>query len=269
MSLTLSLHTSPEVPIEADIICPDKMIDANESALSTLTVYHGNELTALGDFFKIQGKYDGEMRIEGDLSRIKHLGSGMTSGRMIINGNVGQHLGTGMSGGEIIVEGDAADWLAPEMSGGRIVIKGNAGHMVGSAYRGSKVGMQGGEIIVHGNVRNEAGHAMRNGLIVIGGNSGDFTGVSMLAGTIIVLGEMGIRNGASMIRGTILSMHDAPMLPTFTYACTYHPIYIRMYLSYIKSMGLPVDESQITGNYKRWIGDAVELNRGEILLIDK
>lgn len=269
MSLTMSLHTSPDVPVEADVICPDKMTDANESALSALTVYHGNELTPLGDFFKIQGKYDGEIRIEGDLSNIKHLGSGMTSGRMIINGNVGQHLGTGMSGGEIIVEGDAADWVAPEMTGGRITIKGNAGHMVGSAYRGSKIGMQGGEIIVHGNVRNEAGHAMRNGLVVIGGNSGDFTGVSMLAGTIIVLGEMGIRNGAGMVRGTIISMHDTHMLPTFTYACTYHPVYIRMYLTYIKSLGLPVDESHITSNYKRWTGDAIELNRGEILLIDK
>lgn len=269
MSLNLSLHTLPEVPVEADVICPDKIIDTNESALSALTVYHGNEITALGDFFKIQGKYDGEIRIEGDLSRIKHLGSGMSNGRMIINGNVGQHIGAGMSGGEIIVEGDATDWVAPEMAGGRIIIKGNAGHMVGSAYRGSKVGMQGGEIIVHGNVRNEAGHAMRNGLIVVGGNSGDFTGVSMLAGTVIVLGEMGIRNGASMIRGTIISMHDAPMLPTFTYTCTFHPVYIRKYLTYIKSLGLPVDDSQITSNYKRWIGDAIELNRGEILLIDR
>ena len=269
MSLTLSLHTLPDVPVEADAICPDKMIGANESALSELTVFHGNERTALGEFFRIQGKYDGEIRIEGDLSRIKHLGSGMTSGRMIINGNVGQHLGAGMRGGEIIVEGNATDWVAPEMAGGRIIIKGDAGHMTGSAYRGSTVGMQGGEIIVHGNVRNESGHAMRAGLIVIGGNSGDFTGVNMLAGTIIVLGEMGIRNGAGMKRGSILSMHDAPMLPSFTYTCTYHPVYLRMYLTYIKSLGLPVDDSQLTGNYKRWIGDAVELNRGEILLIDR
>lgn len=269
MSLNLSLHTLPEVPLEADVICPDKMTDTNESALSTLTVFHGNQTTALGEFFKIQGKYDGEIRIEGDLSNIKHLGSGMKSGRMIINGNAGQHLGAGMSGGEIIVEGNATDWVAPEMSGGRVIIKGNAGHMVGSAYRGSTIGMQGGEIIVHGNVRNETGHAMRNGLIVIGGNSGDFTGVNMLAGTIIVIGEMGNRNGASMKRGTIISMHDAPMLPTFSYACTYHPVYVRMYLTYIKSMGIAIDENQLTGKYKRWVGDAVELNRGEILLFDR
>jgi formylmethanofuran dehydrogenase subunit C len=267
MSLTLSLHTPPEVPVEADCISPNRLVDANESAISSLTLLHGNEQTDLGDFFKVKGKYDGEIRIEGDLSNVKHLGATMSCGRMVIDGNVGQHLGAGMSGGEIVVEGDAADWVAPEMRGGRVIIKGKAGHMVGSGYRGSTVGMQGGEIIVHGNVRNETGHVMRSGLIAIGGNSGDFTGVNMLAGTIIVLGEMGIRNGAGMKRGTILSMHDTHMLPTFTYACTYHPTYVRMYLAYIKEMGLTITDKQLMGNYKRWIGDAVELNRGEILLL--
>ncbi len=266
MSLTLSLHTSPDVPVEAEVICPDKLINANESDLSTLTVFHGNEKAMLGDFFKVQGQYNGELIVEGDLSRIKHLGTGMSNGRMIINGDVGAHLGAGMSGGEIIVEGSAGDWVAPEMTGGRVIIKGNAGHMVGSAYRGSDVGILGGEIIIHGNVRNELGHAMRNGLVIVGGNSGDFTGVNMLAGTIIVLGEMGIRSGASMKRGTILSMHNAEMLPTFSYACTYHPSYVRLYLAYIKELGLTIDDTQLVGNYERWIGDAIELNRGEILL---
>ena len=65
----------------------------------------------------------------------------------------------------------------------------------------------------------------------------------------------------------ILSMHDTHMLPTFTYACTYHPTYVRMYLAYIKEMGLTITDKQLMGNYKRWIGDAVELNRGEILLL--
>jgi len=267
MALTLTLHTSPEVPLEADIICPDKITDLNETALSALTVFHGNDQAALSDFFNIQGKYNGEVRIEGDLSNVKHLGSGMSNGRMTIIGDVGQHLGACMSGGEIIVEGNAGDWVAPEMTGGRVIIKGDAGHMVGSAYRGSSVGMQGGEIIVHGNARNETGHAMRNGLIAIGGNSGDFTGVSMLAGTIIVFGEMGIRHGAGMKRGTIITMRDTQLLPTFTYACTYSPTYLRIYLAYIQSLGLPVDEKQITGIYKRWTGDAVELNRGEILIL--
>ncbi len=266
MSLKLSLHTKPDVPLEADVICPDKLNGVSEAAIAALTVFHGNDQTALGDFFTVKGHCDGEIHIEGDLANVKHLGSEMTTGKMIIDGNVGQHLGACMSGGEIVVEGNAHDWVAPEMIGGRVTIKGSAGHLIGSAYRGSPIGMQGGEIIIHGDVKNETGNAMRGGLIAIGGNTGDFTGVNMLAGTIIVLGEMGIRNGASMKRGTILSMHDAPMIPTFSYACTYNPTYLRLYLSYIRNLGLEVSDAQINGNYKRWIGDAIELNKGEILL---
>ena len=266
MSLHLILHTLPEVPLEAELLRPDKITGMNESTIAGIKVMHGNQPATVGDFFKVTGKANGEMHLEGDLARIKHLGANMTSGQMIIHGNAGAHLGTGMSGGEIIVDGDATDWVGPEMSGGRIIIKGDAGHLVGSAYRGSTKGMLGGEIIVHGNVMNETGHAMRNGLIIIGGNSGDFTGVNMLAGTIVVLGEMGIRSGASMKRGTIISMHQAEMLPTFSYSCLYHPTYIRMLLQYVAKAGLTVNKQHLQGQYQRWCGDSVELNRGEILI---
>lgn len=266
MSLKLTLHTAPEVPLEAELLSPDKIIGMNESNVAAIKVQHGNQTVEAGDFFKVSGTANGVIHLEGDLSRIKHLGAAMTSGQMLIHGNAGAHLGAAMSGGEIIVEGNAEDWVGPEMSGGRIVIKGNAGHMVGSAYRGSIQGMTGGEIIIHGNVKNEAGHAMRNGQIIVGGNSGDFTGVDMLAGSILVLGEMGIRNGAGMKRGTIISMQQAQMLPTFSYSCRYRPVFIRMFLKHLQALGLAITDEQIQGQYDRWCGDSVEMNRGEILI---
>ncbi len=267
MSLTLSLHTAPTVPLEAEVICPDRLAGLTASQVAALAVHHGNEQARVGDFFHVTGNGDGDIRLEGDLSRVKFIGTGMSGGRMVVEGNVGLHLGTGMSGGEILVQGDASDWVGPDMSGGRIIIKGNAGHMVGSAYRGSAVGIHGGEIIIHGNAGNEVGSAMRNGLIAIGGDCGDFTGVNMLAGTILVLGELGWRTGAGMKRGSIVSMHNAELLPTFSYACTYQPAFLRLYLFHLQSLGLPVNEAQINGQYQRWSGDAVELNRGEILLL--
>ncbi len=266
MSLKLTLHTSPQVPVEAENISPDKFAGLTIAEIETLPVMHGNEQLTLADFFKVEGQTGAEIHLQGDLSRLKYIGSGMSSGHIHIHGNTGQHLGAAMSGGEILVDGDAGDWVAPDMSGGRIQIKGNAGHMVGSAYRGSSVGIQGGEIIIHGDVRNEAGHGMRNGMIVVGGNSGDFTGVDMLAGSIIVLGKLGIRSGAGMKRGSIVTLQAAAMLPTFSYACTYQPTYLRIYMQYLKESGLAIDEAHISGNYERWSGDAIELNRGEILL---
>lgn len=266
MSIVLTLHTQPDVPLEAEIICPDKLANLGTAEIERQSIQHGNQQNAIADFFQVKGGKSDNLEVHGDLSRVKHIGSGMASGQLHIEGNVGAHLGSGMSGGEIVVAGDAGDWVAPEMTGGRIQIKGNAGHMVGSAYRGSPAGIQSGEIIVHGDAKNEVGHAMRNGLIVIGGNSGDFTGVNMLAGTIIVLGELGIRTAAGMKRGTVVAMHEAMLLPTFSYSCVYQPIYLRLYLRYLQTLGMNINEEQIMGHYSRWCGDIIELNRGEILL---
>lgn len=266
MSLELTLHTTPEVPFEAPAICPDKIITLSERELLSLPAHHGNQQVTLGDFFSAKGNTNGELHLLGDLGRIKHVATGMTSGHLHIHGNIGSHLGAGMSGGQITVEGNTGDWLGPEMTGGRITVNGNTGHLVGSAYRGSSIGMRGGEIFIHGNTRNETGHAMRNGLIVVTGNSGDFTGVNMLAGNIVVLGDMGIRNGAGMKRGTIITLQPVEILPTFSYGCTYQPLFLPMLFTYLGKQGFKIEDKYVNGKYERWSGDSVELNKGEILV---
>ncbi len=265
--MKLSLHTLPEVPLEADVISPDQLSGKTVAEAKSLTIFHGNNKRTLGDFFTIsdEGK-EGSVEVEGDLSKVKLVGSGMSSGLLKISGNVGAHLGAEMTGGEIIVEGDAGDWVGREISGGRICIKGDAGHMVGSAVRGSSIGIQGGEIIIYGNAKNEVGNGMRRGLIAIGGDSGDFTGVNMKAGTIVVLGKLGQRPGASMVRGTIISTQNVQLLPTFTYGTTYKPTVIRSILIYLRKLGLSLEDAHINGQYQRWSGDSIELNKGEILL---
>ena len=71
-----------------------------------------------------------------------------------------------------------------------------------------------------------------------------------------------------MKRGSIVTMHDAELLPTFTYACTYRPTFLRLYLYRLRGFGLNIADSHIAGPYQRWSGDAVELNRGEALIYD-
>ncbi len=266
--MKLILHTQPEVPLEAEVISPDQLSGKTAEEAATLTVFHGNRQKKLGDFFTITGEVkEGVVELEGDLSKVKLIGSEMTYGCLKIQGSVGAHLGAEMSGGEIIVEGDASDWVGREMSDGRICIKGNAGHMVGSAVRGSSIGIQGGEIIIYGNAKNEVGNGMRRGLIAIGGDSGDFTGVNMKAGTIVVLGKLGQRPGAGMVRGTIISTHNAVLLPTFTYNTTYQPTVLKSILIYLRKLGFLIKGEHINGNYQRWSGDSIELNKGEILLL--
>jgi formylmethanofuran dehydrogenase subunit C len=268
MSLTLTLRNAPEVPLEADALSPERLEGMNAAQAAAVAVLYGNRRAQLGDFFAIDGKGDGELRLVGDCSRVKRVGAVMTRGRIVIEGNVGMHLGAGMSGGAIIVNGDAADSVGHEMLGGQIVIMGNAGHLVGSTIRGGSVGIRGGEIIVHGNAGNETGSGMRRGLIAVGGDAGDFTGANMLAGTIVVLGQLGWRSGAGMKRGSIVSGRSVDLLPTFTYACTYRPVMLRLVFAHLREQGLPVTNAHVSGRYRRWSGDAVEANRGEILLLD-
>lgn len=267
-TVKLTFQHAPEVPVEAEVITPEKLAGLSEAEIAALPLQYGNERVPLGEFFRVSGRYEGEIRVEGDLSRVKLIGSGMSAGRIVIEGDVGMHLGAGMSGGEIVVTGNAGDWVAPDQSGGRITIHGNAGHLVGSAYRGSTIGTRGGEILIHGSAGNEIGNAMRAGLIAIGGDSGDFTGVNLRAGTVIVLGRIGMRPGAGMKRGSIVAMQPVPLLPTFAYACSYEPLFLRLYLRYLQTLGMPVGEEPIAGRYRRYSGDAIEQNRGEILLLD-
>ena len=37
---------------------------------------------------------------------------------------------------------------------------------------------------------------------------------------------------------------------------------------YLRERGLPVQPPDLTGSYKRWSGDWVELNRGEVSVLD-
>jgi formylmethanofuran dehydrogenase subunit C len=268
VSLEFTQHTVSTVPVEAETLSVASLAGLSATAAAKLAVVHGNRAAEVGDFFHVAGAPDDEVHISGDLSRVKHVGAGMSAGRLVVHGRAGMHVGTRMTGGEIVVEGDAGDWVGSDMAGGRIVIRGNAGHLVGSAVRGERMGMQGGEILVFGSVGNEVGGGMRRGLVAIGGDTGDFTGVNMFAGTIVVLGRMGARPGAGMKRGTIVAMHPAEMLPTFSYACTYRPVFVRLYLAHLRALGFPITDAYVQGAYRRWCGDAIELNRGEVLVLD-
>lgn len=265
--LRLTLRETLAVPIETDGLIPNRLVNMAAIEVARLPVQHGNAQAALGDFFAVEGSAnDGEMLFEGDCSRVKHIGAGMTAGRLTIQGDAGMHLGAAMSGGEIHVHGHAGDWAGAEMRGGLIHVRGNAGHLAGAAYRGSRIGMRGGAILIGGNAGDEVGSTMRRGLVAVGGTVDDFVGASMIAGTVLVFGPAGARAGAGMKRGTLAFLGPLPpLLPTFRYACTYRPEFMGLYLRQLRTWGFSVKEPHIRGSYRRYHGDLVELGKGEVL----
>jgi len=262
----LTLKVQPAVPLEAEAITPDRFLGRTTAEIEALPVRYGNQEARLGDFFAVNGDGTPDLLIEGDLSRVKLIGAGMTQGQITVHGDVGMHLGAAMRGGRILVHGNAGDWAGAEMRGGQIHVKGNAGHGLGGAYRGSPRGMNRGLIVVEGDAGNEVGSAMRRGVIVVGGDTGDFTGAFMIAGSILVFGRLGERAGAGMKRGTIVAYQAPKLLPTFRYACTYRPAFLRVFLRELRELGLAIEADRLEGRYRRYSGDLTALGKGEILV---
>jgi formylmethanofuran dehydrogenase subunit C len=268
MPLTLTLHEPPTVPLEAEGLSPERLAARGRGEVEALTVWHGNRRAQLADFFTVSGNGDDELRIEGDLRRVKLLGAGMTAGRLTVAGDAGMHTGADMRGGELVVEGDVGDFAGVGMRGGRLVVKGSAGHHLGGAYPGERAGMRGGGILVHGDAGDQVGAGLRRGLIAVAGRVGGAAGLRMLAGTIVAVGGLGATPGAAMRRGTIVAMSQVTLLPTFAFACSYRPPFLRLYLRHLRALGLPLTDEQIEGRYARWSGDGLELRRGEILILE-
>jgi formylmethanofuran dehydrogenase subunit C len=263
----LRLREPVTLPVEAEAISPDRFAGLSQAEVAALPVLVGRRHRHLGDLFGVEGDGAAEILIEGDLSHVKRIGQGMSQGKIEIRGHVGMHLGCEMCGGEIQVQGEVGAWAGARMSGGRLWVRGNAGAMLGGMYSGQTRGMRGGTIVVEGNAGVRAGERMRRGLIVIGGDAGQFAGVRMIAGSIVVLGLLGKRPGAGMKRGTIVALGglEDGLLPTFHRACSYQPIFLRVYLRRLQAMGLPIGQEQIDANYCRYTGDANTLGKGEIL----
>ena len=264
--ITLTLIEQPPVPLEAEVLSPDVLESLEQQAIRALPVFLGKRQCRLDDFFNVEGEPGKELQIRGDLAKVKWVGRGMTRGRIAITGNVGMHLGAYMKGGTIEVEGNASDWVGAEMSDGLIRIRGNAGGQVGAAYRGSMSGMKDGTILIEGSAGMEVGMRMKRGIIVVTGPVRDFAGLQMKGGTIFLLGGAEIRTGAWMIRGTIVCLTPIQLLPTFSYACSYNPAFLRLYARHLQTLGFSIPYEGSEAMYERYTGDTSVPGKGEILM---
>src|ERR1700730_5252146 len=252
--ITLTLREQPPVPLEAESLSPDVTVDLTNDAIRALPIYLGKRQRRVDEFFTVEGAASDDLEIRGDARKVKWIGRGMTRGRITIVGNAGMHLGAYMKGGAIDVSGNATDWLGAQMSGGLIRIRGNAGGQVGAAYRGSLSGMTDGTILIDGTAGLEVGMRMKRGIIAVGGLVRDFAGLQMKGGTIVMRSGAELRTGAWMVRGTIVSLTPIPLLPTFTYASTYNPTFLRLYAKHLKTLGFSIPSEDGDGAYLRFTG---------------
>lgn len=219
-TVTIKPKSDIRVSVEAENISPDKFAGKSEKDIQSIEAYLGNRKTTLGELFTINVEGSGaaadtKIVMEGNFSRVKRIGEGMTAGLIIIKGNVDMHLGAKMSGGKITLSGNADSWAGREMKGGELIIEGNAGYYLGAGYRGETCGMRGGKITVMGNVLDFLGEHMCGGEIEVKGNAGILPGLSNNGGKIIIGGNTS-RPGSEMAKGTIIVNGSvAEMMPVY------------------------------------------------------
>src|SRR5262245_66087740 len=112
--------------------------------------------------------------------------------------------------------------------------------------------MNGGTILIEGSAGIEVGMRMKRGLIAVRGPVRDFAGLQMKGGTIVLCAGAEIRTGAWMVRGTIVSLKPLALLPTFAYACVYHPTFLRIYAKHLKAFGFFLPGHSGDGFYRRY-----------------
>jgi hypothetical protein len=128
----------------------------------------------VGDEFTVMNK--GIVELEGNGG--KHMGRGMSSGKIIISGNVGGFLG-GSETSDIVGHIDSPKERS--MTGGFIEVLGNAGDSVGAL-------MKGGSIRIHGNAGQKLGNEMLGGRVVVDGDIGSIGDVK--SGAIFHKGKL-------------------------------------------------------------------------------
>ena len=255
--ITLVPKRVSKFPIEGKNISPDVFAEKSAKEIAALEMYEGNRKLSIGDLFdvKVDNPSTEELtiKIQGTVGTVRNIGFRMSSGQVIVDGDVGMHLGEEMKGGSIVVSGNAGSWAGSQMIDGIIEIKGNAGNYIGSAYRGSVKGMKGGKVIIHGNAGHEVGCFMRGGVIKILGDVGIFAGIHMSGGTIFVQGNSQGRAGAQMTNGKIvLAGHSEDVMPTFT-------------IEEIKAK-VKVDGEKIEGPFYKFTGDLADNGKGKLFV---
>jgi formylmethanofuran dehydrogenase subunit C len=268
-TLCLTLREPPIQRVDLSPLSIDHLAGKSPQEVAALELVTGNRKVRVDTLFTVSGASAMELEIRNTCDRLDRIGEGMTHGRIIVRGDVGDYLGLGMTGGHIEVEGSAGAHAGTGMTGGMITIRGDAGDFLAAALPGDRHGMQGGTIVVGGSAGARVGDRMRRGLVLIDGGVGDYCASRMVAGTVAVWGTVGAAPGIAMRRGTLLLQHrPKALVPTFNdcgeYSLNFLTLLLRSWRN-LPSRFATLPDSRIRA--RRYIGDLANDGRGEILVM--
>ena len=273
MGWQLQLKTNLPLNLSAvDFDAVAALPPAEIARLQALPLQSGSQTIPLADAFQVSAvvvaNAPEEVVLEGDLTNAVGVGCGLKAITLRVAGNTGPLAGWRMAGGKLTVEGNAGGGLGAGMTGGEIRLTGNVLGDVAPCLPGEKYGMNRGEIYIHGDATAAVGYRMRRGLILVAGRCVGIVGENMLAGTIVVGGDSGPAVGSGMRRGSILLNSPTPqsILPSFGEARATELVVCRLLRRYLLRQNAPLDLPWLDNPVRRFWGDPIYGNRGEVLL---
>jgi formylmethanofuran dehydrogenase subunit C len=265
--LVFELKEPPPERCNLSSLIPERLAGQVLRAVERIEIQTTRRTLRVGDVFRISPTEADEIRFEGGSERFDYFGMGMSAGRIVVTGDLGQQAGRAMRGGEISVSGNVGRLAGSGMAGGRIEVGGDAGDLVGAPLPGEATGMRGGIVHIRGNAGARAGDRMRRGLIAIGGDAGANLASRMIGGTVIAFGAAGVRPGYLMQRGTVIVGGGAEEItPTFVDSGVHELVAMRLLARWL------IDEkieggSLLASKPRRLVGDTAVLGMGELFVL--
>lgn len=215
--VTLTLKREPVASVDCRTLLPEALCAMTVEEIAGLSLNEGHTAKCVSDLFEVEiSANENLLRIKQATSALTYLGAGMTNGRLIVDGDVGDYLGYELQNGELIVNGNAQSYAASGQTNGLIHVKGSVGDYAGGAADTKMQGLKGGTLMVSGTCGNYLGFKMRRGIIIAHEHVADHCANNIIAGTIILGGRCGSNLGLGMRRGTVIFLEKAkPELPSF------------------------------------------------------
>ena len=262
VTLTLTLRAEPDVPLDAEVLTPDRLAGAQD--IGRAAGVARQRARAARRVLRGLGSGD-DVRFEGDLRRVRYVGAGMT-----IRGGHGRRRcrgprGAAMGGGALPSTVTPATGPAPGCDGGTLVVRGSAGSPARRRPARRASGHARRRDRRPGDAGERAGEGLRRGLIAIGGRAGRGRGVAH-AGRDDRRARRARPRRARACAAARSSRWRRAAAATFAFSCLYRP----------ESCALPAPAArararrlrELDGRYARWCGDGLELRRGEILILE-
>ncbi|SFU89017.1 formylmethanofuran dehydrogenase, subunit C [Methylobacterium sp. 174MFSha1.1] len=258
---TLTMREAPPERLDLAGITPAALAGLSEAEAARLPVGTSRRGLTLGDCFALHLDGSDELRILGATDRLDRVGAGLSAGRIVIEGDVGQRLGAGMTGGILTVTGSAGPFAGTAATGGTIRIAGDAADSAGGAVHGAACGLDGATLVIGGAAGDRLGDRMRAGLIVAR-RAGAHAGARMIAGTIVAE-AIGDHPGYGMRRGTLVAARHGTLLPTFVETGRQDLVVLRLLAKSLEVLA-PEAASLLRAPLRRYGGDLATLGKGEV-----